>query len=321
MIFSKDKWTEDIQALIPVSTALSYDKMASSLKDAWRLFFVPLFGPMAEVINSIYNEQNPDDKKRLLLEESQHALVNLAMWHNYPELNVRITDMGFHRQETENFKSTFKYQEDDLRLSFKNKGFNALDRIIEFLNKNKEVFPEFENSPAYIRKKSIVQSVAEVDNIYFINRSHLIYLRLLPIFKVIEDTVLQPHIGARLYTQLQSALQKNTAEIEGVKVASLREKCAKVVIYLSLARLLRQTYSITDRGLYFVGLHQADGSVSALPADRETAIAHAADLELTADSFLSQLLNFIQEQLPSFFGGRESDVLNRDNDNKKTFWA
>ena len=209
-----------------------------------------------------------------------------------------------------------------MRQSFKNKGFNALDRMIELLNKNQNSFPDFKDSPACtLRTKSIVQSAAEVDKWHFINRSHLIFLRLLPIFKVIEDTVLQPHIGSRLYTLLQSALQNGTEEIEGVKVESLREKCSKVVIFLSLAKLLRQTYSITDRGLYFVSLHQGDGSIAAFPADRDTAVAHAAELEHTADIYLSQLLNFIQEELPAFFGGRESSVLDRDNDNKKTFWA
>lgn len=323
MIFSKDKWTEEVNAIIPVSTALSFNKMVSSLEDAWRLFIIPLFGqPMADAIQAIYDNAETDKKKKQLLAEAQHAVVNLAMWYNYTEHNIRITDMGFQRQETETFKSTFKYQEDDLRHSFKNKGFNALDRMIEFLNKNQDTFPDFKNSPACtLRTKSIVQSAAEVDKWHFINRSHLIFLRLLPIFKVIEDTVLQPHIGSRLYTQLQSALQKGTEEIEGVKVESLREKCSKVVIFLSLAKLLRQTYSITDRGLYFVSLHQGDGSIAAFPADRDTAVAHAAELEHTADICLSQLLNFIQEKLPAFFGGRESSVLDRDNDNKKTFWA
>lgn len=122
--------------------------MKSSLEDAFRLFIIPLFGEeLSEKFQNIYDDPAAGPSDLLLLEECQRAIANLAFWYNYTELNIRITDQGFQRQEAENFKSTYKYQEDQLRAAFKNKGFNAIDRMIDFLDKHKADFPEYEKSP------------------------------------------------------------------------------------------------------------------------------------------------------------------------------
>ena len=129
MIFSEKKWedSDELKKFIPVSAALSFEKVESSLNDAFNLFVVPLFGEeLSKKLQSIYDDPEAKAPELLLLEECQRAIANLAFWYNYTELNIRITDQGFQRQEAENFKSTYKYQEDQLRSAFKNKGSVSL---------------------------------------------------------------------------------------------------------------------------------------------------------------------------------------------------
>ena len=323
MVFSKEKWNNaaELNKFIPVSAALYFESVESSLMDAWRLFVVPLLGaPLAEEIVAYYQDEDPTTLQLKALEECQRAVANLAFWYNYTELNVRISDQGMQRQESDgSFKHTYKYQEDQLRSSFKNKGFNALDRLIDIFDKNREDFPLYEQSPAYAsRKSAIVRSTAEVDANYFINNSHLIFLRLKPIFKLVEETVLQSELSPALYELLMHNIKEGIVELGDTTTEELRLRCVSVVVLKSIAQLIRQTGSLTDRGLYFAQLHEGDGNLSARPADREASLSLANTLELESSAYLSRLMNFIQNKVPEFYKGRSSDVLNRDNDHKRT---
>ena len=232
MIFSLKKWDEadEIRKFIPVSSALSFEKMESSLNDAFDLFYRPLFGDaLSERVIAIYDSESPSEQEKKILEESQRAVANLAFWFNYSELSLRITDLGIQRQESETFKQTYKYQEDDLKTSFKNKGFNALDRIICLFEKHAEEFPEFMESPAFSEvSKTIVSSTSEVNSIYFINSSRLIFLRLKPLFKVVEDTILVQLMGQDLHRKFTECLSSGIKEIGSTTTEELRRRCAVV---------------------------------------------------------------------------------------------
>lgn len=323
MVFSKEKWNDaaELNQFIPVSAALYFESVQSSLEDAWRLFVLPLLGEaLAEEIEAYYVDEDPTALQLKVLNECQRAVANLAFWYNFDELNIRISDQGMQRQESDgSFKQTYKYQEDQLKTSFKNKGFNALDRVIDLLDKHQKDFPLYEQSPAYaLRKSSIVRSTAEVDANYFINNSHLIFLRLKPIFKSVEDTVLQPALGDALFQALTKALKDGTEVLGDTTTEEFRQRCASFVVLKSIAKLVRQTGSLTDRGLYFASIHEGDGNLSVRPSDRETALSLAGDLEREADTRLNLLMNFIQHYLPAYYKGRQSDVLNRDNNHKRT---
>lgn len=323
MVFSKEKWNDaaELNQFIPVSAALYFESVQSSLEDAWRLFIIPLLGkPLAEDVVAYYQDDERSALQLKVLEECQRAVANLAFWYNYTELNVRISDQGMQRQESEgSFKQTFKYQEDQLRFSFKNKGFNALDRLIDIFDKNQKDFPLYEQSPAYAsRKSAIVRSTSEVDANYFINNSHLIFLRLKPIFKFVEETVLPSVLGYELNKALMVAIKDGDDKIGDTTTEEFRLRCASFVVLKSIAQLIRQTGSLTDRGLYFAQLNEGDGNLSARPANKEAALSRVTEVEQQAEAYLSQLMNFIQHYLPAYYKGRQSDVLNRDNNHKRT---
>ncbi len=327
MVFSVDKWNdaEELRQYIPVSAALSFEKVESSLNDAFRLFILSTFGQkIADRIVSIYQATERKPEETALLEECQRAVASLAFWYNYTELNVRITDQGIQRQESSEgtFKQAYKYQEDQLRHSFRNKGLSAIDRIFDILEENQQTFTEYADSPACTqRAKSIVRSTGEVNQCCFINYSHILFLRLKPLFKTVEETILQPILGVDLYKALTKALAEGATNIGDTTVEELRHRCSCFVIYKAAAQLIRTTGSLTDRGLYFARLTAGDGNLRMEPADRETSLSQAAEYERQATAYHDLLLTFIETYLPTYFKGRQSQVLNRDNNHKRTFWA
>lgn len=325
MVFSKEKWNNaaELNQFIPVSAALYFESVQSSLDDAWRLFVLPLLGyALAEEIEAYYNLEEPTALQRKVLNECQRAVANLAFWYNFDELNVRISDQGMQRQESDgSFKQTFKYQEDQLRAAFKNKGFNSLDRVIDLLDKHQKDFPLYEQSPAYAsRKSSIVRSTAEVDANYFINNSHLIFLRLKPIFKLVEESGLRAVLGESLYKDLLKAIKDGETTIGDTTTEELRLRCVSFVVFTSIAELMQQTGTLTDRGLYFEQIHEGDGNLSVKPARPGDLMIRVDNLRKNADTCLNQLMNFIQLNLPTYYKGRQSDVLTRDNNHKRTMF-
>lgn len=326
MLFSENKWNDaaELNQFIPVSSALSFEKMESSFRDAEELFILPLFGQkLMERVQKIYNEgaDNGTDKK--LLHLLQTAEANLAWWYNFDELNTRITDQGVQRQVSENFTSAYKYQEENLRTNFKTKGFNAIDNAIEYCVSKMEEIPEFKESLAWMhRSTAMVKGLREAESIWSINGSSLNWMRLEPIIREVEVTVLPSVIGETAYDALVEGLKGESEFPPGYSVEDLRVKVARFLVTHALAKMIRRSGAITDRGLYFDNVvATAMSGDSSTSADRERLIMLAQEIEKTSEAYRRQLVRHIETKCPLLFTGRESSVLDRDNDDKKAFFA
>ena len=335
MVFSKEKWKGDegIGMFVHASNALSWETMAGPLEQAWQLFVVPLLGDeLCATVDSIFgkaaSERSVEEKR--VLWYVQGAVANLALWHSFTELNVRLTDQGHQRQETENFKSVYKYQERELCQSYRNKGFNSLDGLMAYLDAHSSVFSGWSAAPANVRrKKAVVRNTGEVNDVVFINSSTIVFLRLQPILARLEQTDLPVILGRKLYDTFmeklgdaspQSELEERTIGLTTVE--ELRVRVGRVLVNKAVAELIRQTGSLTDRGLYFetVTAGREGDSVSSVPTSAER--LQLADVyERSAMAQYHTLSNFIELNIPDLYAGHPSDVFKRDNEGKRTFWA
>ena len=327
MIFSEAKWNggAEIKRFVNVSAALSWKKMENPLYTAFHTYIVPVVGEkMAEKIVTLYNGEYSDIDAKLI-EICQFANANLAFWNDFDALSLRITDAGFQRQESENgtFKPAFKYQEDNLRRGFKNKGFNHLDGIIDFLFAHVDEYPEFKESETYkIQTSSIVKNTAEVNDVYYINNSRLVYLRLSAHFRYAEEMELAPAIGDSMYDKLVSWLKGELPEEDGAKMERLRIACSHFIVSKAVKKLLQETGSITDRGLYFSSVEASgEGNQNFKPVDMDRLQVQIQNVENDATVYLSALTRLIRNNFSEFYVGDPAEVYNRDNNGKKTFWA
>lgn len=325
MIFSKEKWNgaDGVANFVHASSGLSYETMEGPLFQAWTFFLEPVLGPaLCAQLTDIYESENPSAVERNALRFAQNALINLALWYDFDELNVRLTDQGHQRQETENFKSLYKYQEDALKASYRNKGFNGLDRLLSFMAAHSTSFPEWKDAPAKVAVAArVVRSTKEVDDVVFINHSAIIFLRLQPLLNKLEQTFLPSLLGQRLYDELMSNVENDQAAIGTTTIKELRIRVGRVIVNKAVAELIRQTGSLTDRGLYFEAVVAGrDGNDVTNPVVMDEAIRHAAVFDRDAELQKQALNNFVSYHVPDMFAGRPEDVFKRDNDGKKTVW-
>lgn len=329
MIFSEHNWNkaEEIRAFVKVNTAVSFAMMETPLNNAFNLFLKPLLGPsLSARLVEIYNNDTPKNTEEELLRIAQRANANLALWYEFDAISVRITDAGFQRQESENgtFKPAYKYQEDNLRQSYKNKGFNALDEMLDFLYLHISDFPEFVDSNTYKSQQSaIVRSTADVNNVVLINNSRLVFLRLQTHLKFVETMLLIPAIGEDLYNHLiDSLLNDPVEEIEKKHIEMLRKACANYIVVMAVRRLMMETGSLTDRGLYFTTVEAGEkGNEKRQPLEIDRIAIQIQNLKADADMYMGTLQRVISTHFPEFHAGNPQRVFDRDNDHKRTFWA
>ncbi len=322
MIFSEEKWdkAKEIKEIVKVSTALSFDVMNTPLRNAYETFIVPLLGKeMITTIEEIYHKEKPGEIEMQILSLCKRANAFLALWTDFDEINSRITDAGFQRQESAEgtFKPVYKYQEDNLRQGFKNKGFNALDSLLDVLESNLETFPEYKKSPAHVRfETDLVKSTAEVEEIYHINGSRIIFMRLSTHIRFIVKMVLPTIIGDKLYDELMKHLDGKD---------DLFEKFRKIVIGFvvlsAVKRLLSETGSITDRGLYFTQFSDKDGNTLVKPVSDERLSFQLSTVQDDINAYQARLMKFIRRHFVEYYTGSATDIYKRDNDHKKSFWA
>lgn len=319
-------WNEQFHQYVAVSAALSEEQVQPSVKAVMDLFLVPvLTDNVVRHICQVAVDGQENDVEGMALDEARCAAANLALWYNFDELNTHLTDQGWKREEGDTYKSLYHYQEINLKQAYRNKGFNALDRLIRLLQSALHVFPEFKDAPAFLdREHALVKDASEVDKFFAINQSHLVFMALKPNIRLVCDGELEPLIGSRCYEHLETYLQ--TPEKEERKdyavMEQLRRYASAYVICLALARQIEIVGSLTDRGMYFdsvsAGIRNSEKSTP-LPNDERKRIAYS--LRKDASRYKARLLSFIERELPDFFCGRPEEAYRRNNDNKPTFWA
>ncbi len=126
-----------------------------------------------------------------------------------------------------------------------------------------------------------------------------------------------------LYDQLQSWLSSSTLDPETAeKAEKLRKVCVKVVALEAVSRLMIETGSLTDRGLYFSSISpNADGDESSQPVDIERQATQLDQVKVYASTYMTQLMKYVKRNYPDMYVGNPQRVYDRDNDNKPTFWA
>lgn len=327
MIFSADKWDNgaEIKKYVNVSAALSFKKMENPLNNAFQMFLVPILGlPMVDRLIEIYETGGTSKEDAELLRLCQYATANIAFWYDFDSISVRITDAGFQRQTSENntFSPAYKYQEDRLRKGFKNKGFNMLDQVIDYLFEHIDSFSEFSFSQTYrIQVSAIVKTTKEVDDVFYINNSRLIFLRLQNHIRFVEEMYLKPAIGEKLYDNLLMWLADKKNDTDLV-IEQLRKHCLRYVVSLAVKRALSETGYLTDRGMYFTTIdNDKHGNEKKQPVETERLAVMIQNLQCDADMYRDALARFIKKEYEEYYVGSASDVFKRDNDNKKSFWA
>ena len=320
---------EEIREFLPVSSSSDFDSVAPHILNAERDYLVPVIGvAMYEELEEFYEMEalsNPtavQQKTAALLSLVQSAVILIAYWIGFDLLNAHISDGGFKRTESTNVKGLFKYQEENLKTYFRTNGFNGLDTVLQYLETNIADFGEFAASPAStLLKSSFIPTTDIFNDIIFINKSRLTFLRMKPHMQLIEDTEISTILG-KAFTFVKSEMVKTDPD---AKVKAILPYIRKPIAYLASALLMEESGAdLTDNGLFFTSTSAGyNNDTEQKPAASERIAILVKRNRNTGNAYLDQLRSYLAANASEWneITSSTGKVFRRDNTNKKTFWA
>ena len=248
---------EEIREFVPVSSSSDFDSVAPHIANAERDYLIPVIGTaMYENLMVFYKTEVAEEptetqhKTAELLRLVQSAIIHIAYWIGFDLLNSHISDGGFKRTESTSVKGLFKYQEENLKTYFRTNGINGLDTVLQYLETNSSDFSEFSESSAFTKIKLAFIPTTDIFNeLIFINKSRLTFLRMKSHLRLIEDTEIATILGPTAFTIVKSEMVKANPD---PKVTALLPYIRKPVAYLASVLLMEESGAdLTDNGLFF----------------------------------------------------------------------
>lgn len=311
---------------LPVNVNLRFETLAPHIAYCEQTVFRPLLGgTLFDLLVSFYDDnQQSDDTEHNdlwseLLQKVQFALIRVSMWKGFDYIATSASDTGF-SSAIDKENRLYRYQEDNLRNSLKNEGFDAMDDILAFLEEHLDVFTDFAQSKYHtLRDKTLVKDTATFNDCYNINGSRLVFVKMCRFVRDFERINLCHRIGGVFFNELL------TADETPPKYAAILPAIRMAVVYGAVAEGIGELHKMpTEKGLVFEA-NLAD-DVESRPVDRAQLMETRILFAQKSDQYLASAINHIKTHLsdyPSYkdFAGESpaDGVMHFDNNKRKIF--
>ncbi len=166
-----------------------------------------------------------------LLRLVHEALANLGLLEYLPLNQLQINDSSVY--VVSGGSRPFQWQIDQLKASLRNKGHNALESVLEYLETHVADFPAWATSPAAVQARELLlASAAEFTRHYDIAGSRLTYQALLATIRKVERFELEPVLSFEYLTELKAQLATGAVSVDNQVVLErfLRPALAHLVV-------------------------------------------------------------------------------------------
>ncbi|MCW3784928.1 DUF6712 family protein [Plebeiibacterium sediminum] len=222
------QYIDEFRKYIQIPASVKLEALDPSFRPAKRKIINLIGKATYTKIKDAYTSESEDETLKEAIEYVQAALANM-MHIDYFKLSAS------ERNSTEN--KMYKYQEDQtIEINISNT-WTELDNLLEILEANNTVFPDFENTDAYkVRDKLIFKNAREFDKEYGIDESAYFYMRTVYIqYEVITDVLTKRGVDIESINQdekYEYAVKKSLAY-------EVMARACKQFDYLELPKSLR----------------------------------------------------------------------------------
>jgi hypothetical protein len=319
----KNKEAEEIKQFLPVNVKFNFETFAPALALAEQNYIIPILGKVLFNKLVAYYEGVPDDSEyEELVRLVQFSECRLAYWKNYNTLSVMITDSGASR-DTPPDKTLFRSELEALLSELKNDGFDQLDVVIKFLEDNIDVFPEFKKSEySTLLTNTFIPDTTTFNKIYNITNSRLVFLKMKYFVRDVERIELVHNLGSEFIKEILENADDD-------KYKPILGNIQTYIVLMSVAKGIAELHkSPTEKGLVFETESASAGSNVKVDVVRQREMQQTKEyFTQRAEQYMAMVINYLNknsETFPAFraFAGKDAptdSVINRNNDNKKTF--
>lgn len=130
-----------------INKSIELDSIAPTIYDAARRHLVPFLGlDFYEAMVAAHEGGSPNAEEEALLPYIQKPLALLTMYEYSKVGKIEFGESGLHRIETDTRKAAFRYQEKEYVESMLEHGYDALENMLLFLDRNRDDYTEWRDS-------------------------------------------------------------------------------------------------------------------------------------------------------------------------------
>lgn len=244
---------EQLKTYVSVNANVRMESVQPYINQAERKYIKEITG------EDMYNEYvdaapaggNAQKVYTLLLEAS----ANLAWFIYLPLANVQISEQGIATAEGQHSKAAEWWQVRDLRRSFAEIGFGALDEALKIMEANEADFASWKSSEAYTVFSEFFVKRTDTFNKWFnIGNSRRTFLALRPFLRDAHHRYFTPQLNAATLATINfTAKPLNTMSLElsgQVPYQVLELVQASQVNYAMALAIHSGLFEITETGIY-----------------------------------------------------------------------
>lgn len=279
------------------NVSLELESLQRSIRSAGELHVAPWLGlTLLEKLSGDYNALIAEEK--LLVPHVQRPVAALAMYEYSHIGGIQFSESGMHRATGENLQSAFKYQETEYRLKMREEGYEGIDAMLKYLQKNFSDFPDWVAEVQENHNATFVRYASDFRMHYSSMMSRFTYDCLRPLLLDVETFALESTLPLQFLSHLRTAYFGGSATTFEKKAVFLAQRA---VVHFTLTEALeRNQCEVRGNSVIFLEMGSDQSSIARKPAlDNMTSLKRKHH-DITANRHLKKLKDYINENAAEF---------------------
>jgi len=250
----------DIRKFISVNEGMDFDNLTAYIDFVERDYIIDIISQTQyDALNGAYAADPGVALTTInsnLLIRCQEVVVNLALLNFVEPGSLQISDV-ISVVNTEQSGVLSQSRKNDLKTEWRNKGFNAVEKLLKFLWNSGNTYPLWNVSDEKIKHRSLLINTAEdFSKGYYIRNGFFAFSLLKNAIERAEELFISAAISEAYYIELKDQVKNNTLSVNNTKVINqLKKAIPPLAIYLGVIEL---GISIDDLGVNMTSLAAND---------------------------------------------------------------
>lgn len=234
--------TIELKKYVSVGQSFLFSEFEPYIDKAINTYIRKYVGNLHEQLDIVSDTDENKSIKISARMQLSSAVANFGMFIYFPLLQIDIDSSGASVPNNDNKKAAEWWQIKDARRELLRSGHEAMDLLLEILEKNPVVFTDYATDYSTINNELLVNKASVFSKYYNIFDSRQTFLAILPTLRVVQDQYITTFISSDLLVALKST-------VTGVKL-ELKNNIQKAMVAFCIAKICNNgLFILDDRGL------------------------------------------------------------------------
>lgn len=291
-----------------INQTVELDSLAPVIYDAARQHLVPWLGDAfyAEIVNEEHAELTP---------LVQRALALLTMYEYSKVGAIEFGEAGMFRIETDERKSAYKYQENNYREYMLEKGYEALEYLLKFLDTNKSSYTDWvQSDEGLMHLGPLLNYAADFRRLANVQVDRYTFETLRPIISDVEVFAVEKLLPVQFWDDFKARHIDGTLGQADAEENTLRKLMRTAIAQRALQEAVRLQWITIKNGRVFVQSDNDSAINTRQPPPESVSGIMLASREVWADRYTARWTDYIVANADIFTLAFDNDSGGMNND-------